>query len=573
VSLRWIKSDILTACILAYNDSVVFWKDLNMTSYSFNKTEVVRQAMCGHVALSSRNWALVDKHDILIREDYPTMVEQCSISTMGGAGHESKLAYFVGPGMATVHVSGNIFASPPIDAILTALLLVTEEQRSALLIVLNYSGDKMNAQIAVERARAMGRNVDILVVADDVSIENPEKRRGVAGQFFVLKHVAYLAQQGYSLEEIKSRGEETAQDTMTLSFTTTGASSPSDTSTSKFDPQIGRGIHNEAGKPYIFRTENQAKEAVEEVVNRLLPMIDSNSGYAILINNLGATTPLEMGNITWEILNSKLKDFIQLVVGPASFVSSLDAKGFSISMLPLNAEREKALLNPVSLRTGDKPVTPLAPKLIDTSSMNISPEFSPSMNEENLFILNQGCQALKSSREVLNTLDAYSGDGDCGTTLYRIAAHIADQTSKLPLDNQADLLQAIGYLISSVGGGSIGAILTLLFTRAGLAFETGQNLAAALKKGVEVIMSITGTQVGQRSLIDALWLGICALEDTGNLEAAAIAAREGANLTANTVAKVGRATLVPPENYLGHNDAGAEAVAIVFERLNEALSA
>jgi dihydroxyacetone kinase len=51
-------------------------------------------------------------------------------------------------------------------------------------------------------------------------------------------------------------------------------------------------------------------------------------------------------------------------------------------------------------------------------------------------------------------------------------------------------------------------------------------------------------------------------------DAAAKAAREGANLTGSiTKAKAGRASYVSESNLAGHNDPGAEAVAILFEHL------
>ena len=54
--------------------------------------------------------------------------------------------------------------------------------------------------------------------------------------------------------------------------------------------------------------------------------------------------------------------------------------------------------------------------------------------------------------------------------------------------------------------------------------------------------------------------------------AAAVAARAGADRTASIhKAKAGRAAYVPEENLKGHNDPGAEAVALLFEILAKEL--
>jgi triose/dihydroxyacetone kinase / FAD-AMP lyase (cyclizing) len=539
-----------------------------MKPYFFNSADIVSQAIDGYLALSSGTLARVDGHsNIVIRSDYQNMEESVAIIAIGGAGHEPAHASFVGRGMLCAAVCGDIFASPSIDAILTVILLVTDEQRSALIVVKNYGGDRVNAGEAIKKAKSYGRNVEILLVADDVSIDNPAKRRGVAGVILLEKIVGHFAQQGHLLEEIKHKCEQATSDLISLSITLSGADSLSE-STAQYEPQIGRGIHNEAGKTFTFRTKNLAKEAVEEVTNRLALMIDNNRQYAILINNLGTLTHLEMGIITQEILNSKLKDCIQLVVGPAPFVTSLNSKGFSISLLPLDNEIKEALLSPVAPRAWVPPVAPVAPKRIDISLIDLHPNYPSSRNEKHLSIIKQVCEVLVSSEDTLNELDTHGSDGDCGSTLSTIASHINNKVNVLPLDNKAHLLQAIGHLISSVGGGTSGALLSLLFTHAGIALETKNlNFAAALKEGAEAMMRITGSKVGDRTMLDALLPALDAMDKRESLQVVAQVARTGANLTSTMVAKIGRTANCDSKVYLGYNDSGAEAIALTFERL------
>ncbi len=73
----------------------------------------------------------------------------------GGSGHEPAHAGFVGAGMLTAAICGEVFASPSVDAVLAGILAVTGDA-GCLLIVKNYTGDRLNFGLAAERARAQG---------------------------------------------------------------------------------------------------------------------------------------------------------------------------------------------------------------------------------------------------------------------------------------------------------------------------------------------------------------------------------------------------------------------------------
>ncbi len=66
--------------------------------------------------------------------------------------------------MLTAAVCGDLFASPSVDAVLTAIQAVTGEA-GCLLIVKNYTGDRLNFGLAAEKARRLGYNVEMLIVA------------------------------------------------------------------------------------------------------------------------------------------------------------------------------------------------------------------------------------------------------------------------------------------------------------------------------------------------------------------------------------------------------------------------
>ena len=82
-----------------------------------------------------------------------------------------------------------MFASPSVSAILAAIQTCTVRGApGCLLIVKNYTGDRLNFGLAVEKARSEGLNVEMVVVADDCALPRDKGitgRRGVAGTVFV----------------------------------------------------------------------------------------------------------------------------------------------------------------------------------------------------------------------------------------------------------------------------------------------------------------------------------------------------------------------------------------------------
>ena len=140
----------------------------------------------------------------------------------------------------------------------------------------------------------------------------------------------------------------------------------------------------------------------------------------------------------------------------------------------------------------------------------------------------------------------------------------------MPLADLTQLFPALGNELSQTMGGSSGVILAIYFNAAGDACANGATVERALREGLQRVSDVGGAQVGDRTMIDALAPALDALPN--GLQAAAEAARSGANATSGIHrAKAGRAAYVPPENLKGHNDPGAEAVALVFEGLARSL--
>jgi dihydroxyacetone kinase len=180
--------------------------------------------------------------------------------------------------------------------------------------------------------------------------------------------------------------------------------------------------------------------------------------------------------------------------------------------------------------------------------------------------ITQTADILIAAESSLNALDAKSGDGDTGSTLATAARALKDRLSDMPLADSTQLFPALGTVLSQTMGGSSGVILAIFFNAAGDAFARGENLSSALQAGLDRVSEVGGAKAGDRTMIDALEPALAALKS--GLDAAAKAAREGADSTANIHrAKAGRSAYVPSENLKGNNDPGAEAVALVFEGL------
>ncbi|MEM1129897.1 MAG: dihydroxyacetone kinase subunit DhaK [Pseudomonadota bacterium] len=530
------------------------------------KENLVTEAIDGMLRTAGGRLARLDGYPhikVVVRTDWDR--SKVALVSGGGSGHEPSHAGFVGQGMLTAAVCGDVFASPSVDAVLAGILAVTGEA-GCLLIVKNYTGDRLNFGLAAERARAFGLKVNMVVVDDDVALPDLPQARGVAGTLFVHKIAGALADQGADLSAVTEAATRVISGVVSIGMsldTCTVPGSPKEDRIEFGKAELGLGIHGEAGIEQV--DYSGAKHAMEMVVDRLAARI-APGPHVALLNNLGGATPLEMAVLADELARSRIADQIRWRVGPAPMMTSLDMQGFSVSLLPFSKIDETALLAPVApwawpgcMSVGEVKVEPLPDGLAP-----IQP--TPSPHPETAQFLKRCCAILISAESDLNALDAKSGDGDTGSTLATASRALLTGMDRLPLADQTQLYRAIGQELSQTMGGSSGVLLAIFFAAAGDASANGQNALGALKAGLDRIKQVGGAAPGDRTMIDALEPALDAL--AGGLEPAAIAARKGAEMTATiTTAKAGRATYIAAEKLAGHNDPGAEAVARLFEQL------
>ena len=257
----------------------------------------------------------------------------------GGSGHEPAHAGFVGDGMLSCAVCGEVFTSPTPDQVLEAIR-AANNGRGVLLIVKNYSGDVMNFEMAEDMARMEGIEVDHIVVADDISIEDAEKTagaRGIAGTIYVHKLMGYYARQGQSVSGLKAIAEKVLPNIKTIGLALTAATVPEvgkpgfDISDDEFE--YGIGIH---GEPGYARMKMQPSHAMaEELVSKLKAKFGWKSGdsYAVLVNGMGSTPQMEL-LIFWNDVHSILEqEGIDIkFVRVEEWMTSIDMAGLSLTL-------------------------------------------------------------------------------------------------------------------------------------------------------------------------------------------------------------------------------------------------
>ncbi len=537
-----------------------------MSQFMNRKEDVVTEAVDGVVAASGGRLARLDGYPhirVVVRNDWDK--SRVALVSGGGSGHEPAHAGFVGAGMLTAAVCGDVFASPSVDAVLAGILAVTGPA-GCLLIVKNYTGDRLNFGLAAERAKAFGINVEMVVVDDDIALPDLPQARGVAGTLFVHKIAGALADRGDDLETVALVARKVIAGTRSIGMsldTCTVPGSPKEVRIPEGMAELGLGIHGEAGVEQV--KFHGAKEAVAAVAKRLSAATEGKPHVALL-NNLGGASVLEMSVLLHELGQSPIADRITHIVGPAAMMTSLDMRGFSVSLYPAD-ENEIELLSaatPLAAWPGVSEIRPVDIVALPDGLTPVSP--LPSDHAGTRAFLTDCCDVLIAAENDLNALDAKTGDGDTGSTLAGAARSLIAAMDRLPLADHTQLLRAIGLELSQTMGGSSGVLLAIFFAASGDGASSGLPIREALKAGLSRMQEVGGARVGYRTMVDALAPALDALEK--GLPEAAKAARSGADHTATILqAKAGRAAYINAKQLEGHVDPGAEAVARLFEHL------
>ena len=300
----------------------------------------VGEALDGLAALTPRTVQRLPGFPVLVKRNLPA--GRVGILIGGGGGHEPLFGGFVGENLADAAVSGNFFAAPAPDVILAAIKAI-DRGAGVLMVYGNYAGDNMNFDIAAELAEEKGIRTRTVRVRDDVATTEPEERRGIAGDVFVIKIAGAAAAGGGNLETVSKIVSRARDNTFSLGVAVKAGSNP-ETGILTFELpddeiEVGMGLHGEPGVSRQGLT--QADPLVDDMVDRLLGVAGVVGGerIAVLVNNLGATTYTELFVINRRIHQNLADRGLRVhdtILG--TFCTTQEMAGFSISVLKLDDE-------------------------------------------------------------------------------------------------------------------------------------------------------------------------------------------------------------------------------------------
>lgn len=308
--------------------------------------QIIDEMLDGIVAGSPDDVRRLEGTSVLVRKDAPVEGKVALVSG-GGSGHEPAHAGYIGKGMLDAAVSGEVFTSPTPDQVAEAIK-ATDSGEGVLLVIKNYSGDVMNFDMAAELAEAEDIKTAQVIVRDDIAVDDPESRRGVAGTIFVHKIAGAKAETGASLEDVQATAQKVIDNTRTMGVALSPCIMPTsgEPGFELADDQIelGIGIHGEAG--IEKRKQMTADEIATELVERLLPEMDLSDSdeIAVMVNGMGATPEMEL-----HVFNRKAQDLLSekgvkvydTTVG--NFMTSLEMAGCSLTLLKLDDELKELL--------------------------------------------------------------------------------------------------------------------------------------------------------------------------------------------------------------------------------------
>jgi triose/dihydroxyacetone kinase / FAD-AMP lyase (cyclizing) len=559
--------------------------------------DVVEEMLRGLVMLHP-GLARLSGHKVMVRVDTEqARDQQVAVLSGGGSGHEPAHAGYIGVGMLNAAVIGEVFTSPSSDSVFAAIKAVAGKP-GALLVVKNYTGDRLNFGVAAEMARAEGISVEVVIVDDDVALKETEQvtgARGLAGTVFIHKLVGAAAAEGKSLADVAAMGRAAVESLATMAVSFSAGTSPAVGKPSfelgKHEMELGLGIH---GEPGAKRTHLQTgDELTETLLTEILK--HGRFGYekrvAVMVNNLGATTEMELAIVARHAMPFlESKGFTVERIYAGTFLSSLDMAGISISVLGVNDERLRwldaattapAWPNVLKQRPG-KPEAQIAARSSSKVSWPTGTGAQSEAGRKTKLAIEAACRALIDAEGELSEIDRVTGDGDLGTSMERAAKAVQGAVGSYPVDDVPVTLKALGHTLRRELGGSSGPLYGVLFLRCGdvLANSGATGLAQwaeALDQGCRAISELGGAKPGDRTMLDALDPFVKALKKSvgGKTSREAVltaveAAERGVEATAQMKPRLGRSSYLG-DRVLGYPDPGAKAITVWLRAASEAL--
>lgn len=592
-------------------------------------TQAVDELIAGLLLQYPSRLVKLKNHHVVLTATPPTTTTiggPCTVRLLsgGGSGHEPSHAGWIGHGMLSGAICGGMFASPSVAAILAGVRAAAAAstgdnvRASILLVVKNYTGDRLNFGMACEMANQEGIPTQMVVVADDCALPRTKGitgARGVAGTVLVHKIAGAAAVAGKSLSQVVDLVGQVTSRMGSLGVALDSVTVPgAETANDRLDEatiEIGLGIHGEAGlKQSPLMTANEmAKEMINTIRNygrtfvekdgtsSIVPLFEPGDELCVLVNNLGGTSNFEMSILANSCVKYLETEFdgckvSRLLVG--SFMTSFNMHGVSVTILNLTSASEEMITfldaptdapawmacdvwkDPSS--TTRASATELPEVVVSDDQKAAIP--LPPLKLENFTdtaktMAVKAAQALAKQEALLTKFDTIVGDGDCGITMKRGATEVDERINngKISTAHPVTMFANIADAVSDSMGGTSGILLELMFRKMSSTLSRCDSIgpaemASAFQSGVEAISLYGGATVGCRTMLDALAPAAQTLVETTSLSEASSQAKWGADGTAAmTSAKAGRSNYLSEETLVGTPDPGAMAVAIVFEAL------
>lgn len=326
-----------------------------MKKFVNDPANFVHEMMEGLVLANPDKLKWIPEYNIIYRADMPSD-DKVSIIQGSGSGHEPAHIMSVGRGMLDAACPGNVFSAPPMEYVYECTKLMNSK-KGVLHLINNYQGDRMVFDMAREMAEADGIKIGVVIIDDDVAVQDSTHtvgRRGVAGNFFVIKACGAAAEQGASLEELVILGKKVNSVVRTMGMALTSCTPP-EKGTTIFDIaddeiEIGIGIHGEPGR-------RRAKlEAADVIVDELFEAVANDLPFkkgdkvGLMINGMGGTPISELYLLYRKAsLNCKDRGFKVARNYVGNYCTSLEMAGFSLTLIRLDDELERLMAAPAEI--------------------------------------------------------------------------------------------------------------------------------------------------------------------------------------------------------------------------------
>lgn len=315
--------------------------------------EILNQMLDGLSYAYSDLMERVPETDVIARKDRNE--GKVGLVSGGGSGHEPSHAGFVGKGMLSAAVCGEVFTSPTPDQVLEGIK-AADTGAGVMLIIKNYSGDVMNFEMAKDMAEMEGIEVETIIVDDDIAVEDSTftaGRRGVAGTVLVHKILGAYADQGKSLAEVKAAADKLVPNIKTIGVALTGATVPAVGKPgfvlADDEIEYGVGIHGEPGyrKEKLQTSKDLAKELVEKLKSEF--KWAKGDTYGVLVNGLGSTPLMEEFVFMNDVKALLEADEVNVEFKKVGDVmTAIDMAGLSLTMIKLEDNWKEQLNHPVT---------------------------------------------------------------------------------------------------------------------------------------------------------------------------------------------------------------------------------